>query len=117
VSETLHRSSHVQDDLFPLFVDGCHSAEASALLAPANFADQAAACACLQRIARHSGAAQALATMLPTFLSALGAAAAPDGVLVNFERFADNVADPAALFQHLTANPRAGERLQWDQLA
>ncbi|MFQ5856708.1 MAG: glutamine synthetase adenylyltransferase [Anaerolineae bacterium] len=81
------------------------------LLTPVGFADWRAAHHTLQRMARDSEVRLALADCLPHLVMALSAAASPDRVLVNFERFGRSVADPLALFHYLAGNPRAVEML------
>ncbi|MBN1995665.1 MAG: glutamine synthetase adenylyltransferase [Anaerolineae bacterium] len=62
-------------------------------------------------MAKNEPARQALADSLTPLLLALSEAANPDNVLVNLGRFAYNVADQSALFNHFANNPRSVEIL------
>jgi glutamate-ammonia-ligase adenylyltransferase len=85
--------------------------EAYRLLAPVGFADTQTAYRRLQRLAHSDEARLALTDSLPHLLLALSEAATPDNVLVNFGRFAHNVADQVELFRLFARNPRAIEIL------
>jgi glutamate-ammonia-ligase adenylyltransferase len=81
------------------------------LLAPVGFKDWQAAHRALTRMAGGPGEERALAELLPYLLPRLAGVAGPDGVLVNFERFAERVPDRLELYQHLSEHPRAVEIL------
>ncbi|RMF86512.1 MAG: glutamine synthetase adenylyltransferase, partial [Nitrospinota bacterium] len=85
--------------------------EVRRLPAPVGFADWRAADRCLQRIADDPHVRQAFAECLPEVLLALTEAANPDRALVNFERFAHNVANRIGLFRYLASDPRMVEIL------
>ena len=65
----------------------------------------------LQRLALTPQTEQLLAACLPHLLLTLSNAAHPDRVLVNFERFVTNAAQPEATLSYLAHNPRAIETL------
>lgn len=81
------------------------------LLSPVVFDDWRTAYRRLQRMADGAEAGLALADVLPYLLTALGSAAGPDNVLVNFERFAQSAAGRFRMFEYLASNPRAVEIL------
>ncbi|MCD6290336.1 MAG: glutamine synthetase adenylyltransferase [Anaerolineae bacterium] len=80
-------------------------------LASVGFSDSRAAERCLRRIAGGSRWERAVVACLPSLIAALREVANPDRVLVNLERFADNVADRHELLQLLANDPRAVEVL------
>jgi glutamate-ammonia-ligase adenylyltransferase len=87
-------------------------AQAANLLAPVGFKDWQAALAGLQRLAAISpGARAALVGSLSSLLIALSETAAPNQVLVNFERFIQRAENPAAMLVLLADNPRSYEIL------
>ncbi|HEX6985895.1 MAG TPA: glutamine synthetase adenylyltransferase, partial [Planctomycetaceae bacterium] len=90
---------------------GLTDEEAGAMLAAVGFADPRKARGRLESLCGDDGCRLALADCLPMLLAALSETAAPDGSLVNFERYVQSVGDRAALFRYLAANPRAVEIL------
>lgn len=94
-----------------LLADSINDDEVREALAPVGFVDWRAAFRSLQRVAVAPSLRALLADYLPHLLHALASAASPDRALVNFERFAQSVANREALFQALAANPRAVEML------
>ena len=80
-------------------------------LAPVGFADWQTAYHCLQRIAQTDTTRAIFTQSVPQLLMALAEAANPDQVLIYFERFVHNAADPLELFQYLADNPRTLEIL------
>ncbi len=85
--------------------------EIQQLLAPIGFEDWLQAYHCLRRIPDSQAAKLALADGLPYLLMALSTAAQPDRVLVSFERFIKNAADPLKPLRYLAGNPRGVEIL------
>jgi glutamate-ammonia-ligase adenylyltransferase len=95
-----------------LFLSGqMSSEEIEALLAPVGFADWRAAHRYLSLTATDAQQRRLLADMLPHLLLTLSTVADPDRVLLNLERLARGVPDPAAFLRHLSRNPRALENL------
>jgi glutamate-ammonia-ligase adenylyltransferase len=94
-----------------LLGDPLHEDEIRDLLAPVGFTDWRAASYRLQKLARCPHVREALADCLPHLLATLSQAAHPDRVLINLERFAQQVDSAPALFRYLAENPRAVEIL------
>lgn len=84
---------------------------AETLLGTVGFTDKPAARARLMRIAGNDAGRQTLGDCLPGLFLALSETANPDHALINFERFAQSVADRVKLFGYLREHPRAIEIL------
>lgn len=113
--------------LHPLLSPGLSETEAQALLAPIGFSDGRAAHQRLQHLAIDERERQFLSACLPHLLAALGDAAHPDQVLVNFERLLQEnplarrqdedaetlyaVTGKESLLAHLAAHPRSIDML------
>jgi [glutamine synthetase] adenylyltransferase / [glutamine synthetase]-adenylyl-L-tyrosine phosphorylase len=76
-----------------------------------GFADPQSARGRFVRLCRDEAERRELAGCLPALLYALETSASPDGSLLNFERFIQNVPDRLALFEFLGRHPRAVEIL------
>ncbi|MGE3313765.1 MAG: glutamine synthetase adenylyltransferase [Planctomycetaceae bacterium] len=85
--------------------------EVERLLTSAGFSDWRAAFRRLREMTSDEATRGPLADCLPMLLMSLSEAATPDGSLINFERYAQSVSDPPALFRYLATNPRAVEIL------
>ncbi len=94
-----------------LLTEDADPESAAAVLAPVGFADVAAAFERLKRIGGSGETSRLLAACLPNLLLALSDTAQPDHALLNFERFAQSVADRVVLFRGLRDNPRTIEIL------
>ena len=90
---------------------GLNDSEALALVEPVGFADAPRALGRLRSLCTDDNCRGPLAGILPMLLHALTDAAAPDGSLINFERYVQTADDPASVFEFLDSNPRAVEIL------
>ena len=86
-------------------------AEALDLLREVGFSDPEQALKRIRGLPTSPKSRDALATSLPALLFALSDAVMPDGSLVNFERFVQNVTDRVDILECLASNPRAVEIL------